>query len=60
MLNVTKNFRIGAGATYRFVNGADYDPGAPYRHDNGEDFETISDSNLSGISAQFVLEFGVF
>lgn len=60
ILNVTKNVRIGAGATYRYVHGIDYDAGATSRYVNRVDYETISDSDLSGVSAQIVLEFGVF
>jgi hypothetical protein len=46
ILNVTKNFRIGAGATYRYVNGVEY--------------ESLSNSDLSGVSAQVFLKFGAF
>lgn len=60
ILNVTKTFRVGAGVTYRFVNGMDYDAGLPYQHANGLNYQTISDSDLSGVSAQIVLKFGVF
>ena len=58
MLNVAKNFKIGMGATYRYVSGINYDPG------DGNvsivDYDTLSDSNLTGFSAQVVLKFGVF
>ena len=60
MLNVAKNFRIGVGATYRFVYGLDYDPGAPYRIINGDDYQNISNSSLTGVSAQIILKFGTF
>ena len=46
ILNVHKNFRIGAGITYRYVNGVEY--------------ESLSNSDLSGVSARVVLKFGVF
>jgi len=46
ILNVSKNFRIGAGATYRYVSGVEY--------------ESLSNSDLSGVSAQIFLKFGVF
>ncbi|MCI0512261.1 hypothetical protein L0128_03520 [candidate division KSB1 bacterium] len=46
MLNVTRHFRLGVGATYRYVNGVDL-PGA-------------SDSDLSGVAAQVVFKFGSF
>jgi hypothetical protein len=60
MLNVAKNFRIGVGTTYRYVHGIDYDPGAPYRNVIGDDYKNISDSDLSGVSAQIILKFGAF
>jgi hypothetical protein len=60
MLNVIKNFRIGVGATYRYVYGIDYDPGAPYRNIIGNDYENISDSDLSGVTVQIILKFGAF
>ena len=46
ILNVNKNFRIGAGVTYRYVNGVEY--------------EGLSNSDLNGVSAQVLLKFGVF
>lgn len=46
ILNVNKNFRIGAGATYLYVNGVEYD--------------SLSNSDLSGLSAQVFLKFGIF
>ncbi|NQT24025.1 hypothetical protein HQ585_01585 [candidate division KSB1 bacterium] len=46
ILNVSTNFRIGAGATYRYVNGVEYD--------------ILSDSDLSGLSGQIFLMFGDF
>lgn len=45
-LNVYKSFRIGAGVTYRYLNGVDY--------------ENLSNSDLSGISGQVILKFGTF
>jgi hypothetical protein len=60
MLNVAKNFRIGVGAYYRYVYWIAYDAGAPYRTVNGDDYENISDSDLSGVSAQIILKFGKF
>ncbi|MFC1614092.1 hypothetical protein ACFL5K_02225 [Gemmatimonadota bacterium] len=46
ILNVYKNFRIGAGTTYRYVNGVEY--------------ESLSNSDLSGVSVKVLLKFGVF
>jgi hypothetical protein len=46
VLNVSKNFRIGAGVAYRYVNGVDY--------------ENLSNSDLSGMSGHIILKFGVF
>jgi hypothetical protein len=46
LLNVSTNFRIGAGATYRYVSGVEY--------------ENLSNSDLSGVSAQILFKFGVF
>ncbi|MDH3650230.1 MAG: hypothetical protein OEQ53_11135, partial [Saprospiraceae bacterium] len=46
VLNVNKRFRIGVGTSYRFVNGVDY--------------ESLSNSDLNGLSAQVILKFGVF
>lgn len=45
-LNIHRNFRLSVGATYRYVNGVDY--------------EDLSDSDLSGATAQILLKFGVF
>ena len=45
-LNVHDKFKIGIGATYRFVSGVDYD--------------TLSDSDLSGFSGEFIIKFGSF
>ena len=59
-MNITDFFRIGAGLTYLFVNGVAYDPGYPYRELIGGEYKNISDSDLSGISGQFTLEFGAF
>ncbi len=57
-LNVTKMFRIGAGVTYRYVNGIDYDPGSRYvlRDDHG----IITDTSLRGVSAQIIFKIGTF
>jgi hypothetical protein len=60
MLNVIKNFRIGVGASYRYVYGIDYDPGAPYRNVIEDDYKNISDSDLSGVTVQIILKFGAF
>lgn len=56
-VNVSKLFRVGAGVTYRYVNGANYNPGAPYIN---RTYETISDSDLGGFSAQIVFKIGMF
>jgi len=45
-LNVNINFRIGAGLTYRYVNGVDY--------------KNLTNSDLSGVSAQILFKFGEF
>jgi hypothetical protein len=45
-LHVHKNFRIGAGATYRIVNGVNY--------------ADLTNSDLSGLSAEITLKFGAF
>ena len=60
ILNVTKRLRVGAGATYRFIYGVNFDAGAPYRYPYRTDYDTISDSDLRGLSGQLVLQFGVF
>lgn len=44
-VNVTKWLRIGAGVTYRFINGVSGMPG-------------ISDSSLSGFTGELVFKFG--
>lgn len=44
--NITKFFRVGAGASYRFVQGVE--------------IEGLTDDNLSGPSAQVILKFGAF
>jgi len=46
VLNITKYFRLSAGAEYRYVNGVEY--------------EDLSDSDLSGVSVQILFKFGVF
>ncbi|UCD37308.1 MAG: hypothetical protein JSW54_10805 [Fidelibacterota bacterium] len=47
IVNVAKFFRIGLGASYRYVTGVD-------------DFGDISDADLSGVSAVVTLKFGSF
>jgi hypothetical protein len=46
MLNVHKYVRVGLGATYRYVDGVR--------------FEGLTDSDLSGATAQFIIKFGAF
>jgi hypothetical protein len=46
ILNVHKHLRIAAGASYRYTSGVGY--------------ESLSDSDLSGITLQVLLKFGVF
>lgn len=46
ILNVTKNLRIGAGITFRYVSGVEY--------------EGLDDSDLMGVSGQLVFKFGGF
>ena len=46
IINVTKHFRIGIGATYRYVSGVEY--------------EDLTNSDLRGITGQFFLKFGKF
>jgi hypothetical protein len=46
ILNVTEAFRVGAGLAYRYVNDVEY--------------EDLTNSDLSGVSGQVVLRFGVF
>jgi hypothetical protein len=46
MLNVTKHFRVGLGASYRYIDGVDL---------NG-----LRDSDLSGASASMIFKFGKF
>lgn len=46
MLNVHKHVRIGVGGTYRYVSGVNY--------------SGISNSDLSGVTAQLVFKFGSF
>ncbi len=46
MLNVATFFRIGAGVSYRYVNGIDW--------------EGLSDSDISGLSATVTFKFGKF
>ncbi|MEO0330062.1 MAG: hypothetical protein AAF223_00025 [Bacteroidota bacterium] len=60
ILNITDRFRVSAGANYRYVNGVNYDPGAPYQRAAKADYSTVTDTNISGFSAQIGLRFGVF
>ena len=46
MLNLSTNLRLGTGVTYRYIRGVDY--------------ETLTDSDLSGVSIQLLLKFGKF
>lgn len=46
VLNVTDFMRIGAGATYRYISGVNY--------------ETLTNSDLSGVSGQVVIKFSSF
>jgi hypothetical protein len=46
ILNIHRNFRLSAGAAYRYVNGVSY--------------EDLSDSDLSGVYGQVLLKFGTF
>lgn len=46
ILNFTRIFRLGAGASYRYVNGVSY--------------ESLTDSDLSGASFHILLKFGSF
>jgi hypothetical protein len=46
MLNLHRHVRVGIGASYRYVAGADY--------------EDIGDSDLSGATAHILAKFGVF
>jgi hypothetical protein len=46
MLNVTKSFRVGMGVSYRYIDGIDS--------------SGLSDSDMSGPSANFTLKFGKF
>ncbi len=57
ILNLTKMVRIGGGVSYRYVQGLDYDPTAPYG-DNGN--YVISDTDMDGLSYQFMVKIGVF
>lgn len=45
-LHVHKNFRIGLNASYRLVDGVDY--------------ADLTNADLSGLSAEFTLKFGIF
>lgn len=46
ILNINKNFRLGAGVAYRLVSGVEY--------------ESLSNSDLNGVSAEILIKFGVF
>jgi hypothetical protein len=46
VLNVTDYMRVGGGATYRYINGVNY--------------ETLTNSDLSGVSGQVFIKFGSF
>lgn len=50
MLNVIENFRIGLGASYRYVRGIDDD----------DDIDWTSDEDLSEPSIVLTLKFGIF
>lgn len=60
VLNVSENFRIGLGFTYRYVSGIEYDPGAPYQNAAGNGHDAISNSDLSGFSVQLIFKYGNF
>lgn len=45
-VNVTRFFRLGLGATYRYIQGVDY--------------HSLGDDDLSGLSGQIVFRFGSF
>lgn len=59
-VNILENMKLGIGATYRIVNGLDYDAGAPYQQANTNNHDLVDDSNLSGLSTQVTLVFGIF
>ncbi|MFQ6114725.1 MAG: hypothetical protein ACE5NG_11715, partial [bacterium] len=46
ILNVTRHFRLGLGASFRFIDGVD--------------LEGLSDSDVSGASASVLFKFGKF
>ena len=46
VLNISSYFRIGAGITYRYVNGVEY--------------ENLTNADLSGVSGEIVFKFGSF
>ncbi len=46
VLNISSYFRIGAGATYRYVNGVEY--------------ENLTNADLSGFSGEIIFKFGSF
>ena len=49
LLNVIENFRIGLGASYRYIDGI-----------NEDETDFTSDSDLSGPSAVLTFKFGIF
>ena len=46
VLNISSYFRIGAGITYRYVNGVEY--------------KNLTNADLSGVSGEIVFKFGSF
>ncbi|PLX19321.1 MAG: hypothetical protein C0599_11045 [Salinivirgaceae bacterium] len=60
VLNITNNFRLGVGATYRLVTNINYDAGAPYQDAENSNYDFISGSDLSGFTGQIVLKYGLF
>ncbi|WP_234573284.1 hypothetical protein [Rhodohalobacter sp. 614A] len=59
VLNVTESLQVGAGATYRFTNGIDFNPGS-FRHPDVSNYPILTDSDVSGISAQITILYGKF
>lgn len=60
VLNVTESLHISAGASYRFTNRINYDPGDSHQHADERNYETLTDSDLSGLSAQITIQYGKF
>lgn len=60
VLNISENFRIGIGATYRLTNGLDYDAAAPFQHSETGGYQSLSNSDVSGFSAQLTFKYGNF